>query len=173
MRRTESSSHSPLGAFLAGAVTTIGAGIALRRGLLFKLQRDVAKLNDGDHRPFLAGFADDAVLRFAPGEHRWAGDHRGKPAIERFLRMFVAARLQGQIQDLWFGGPPWAMTIVVRFDDHAKAPDGQTIYANRTAIVVRTRWGKIVEQEDFYVDTVRMAAFDQRLQELGVLAEPS
>lgn len=158
---------------MLGALTMAAARAALRRGMLAKLRQDVDRLNHGDPGPFLSGFADDAVLRFAPGEHRWAGDHRGKPAIERFLRMFVAARLQGQIQDLWFGGPPWAMTIVVRFDDHAKAPHGQTIYANRTAIVVRTRWGKIVEQEDFYVDTVRMAAFDQRLRDLGIAAEPS
>lgn len=169
-RTSESGATTKL---LAGVTVALVGRAGLRRLLLTKLRRDVARLNDGDAGPFLSGFADDAVLRFAPGDHRWAGDHRGKPAIERFLRMFVAARIQGQIEDLWFGGPLWAMTIVVRFDDHAEGPDGQTIYANRTAIVARTRWGKIVEQQDFYEDTVRMAAFDRRLQELGVLPEPS
>lgn len=157
---------------LAGAALGVLGRAALQRLMLAKLRHDVARLNDGDHRPFLAGFADDAVLRFAPGEHRWAGDHRGKPAIERFLRMFVAAGLEGEIHALWFGGPPWAMTIVVRFDDHADGPDGTPIYANRTAIVVRTRWGRIVEQQDFYEDTERIAEFDRRLQELGIPREP-
>jgi ketosteroid isomerase-like protein len=171
MRRTARSGSTAN--VLAGAAAALLGRAALQRLLLAKLRRDVARLNDGDHRPFLAGFADDAVLRFAPGEHRWAGDHRGKPAIERFLRMFVAAGLEGEIRDLWFGGPPWAMTIVVRFDDHADGPDGTPIYANRTAIVVRTRWGRIVEQQDFYEDTERIAAFDRRLDELGIAREPN
>ncbi|MFA4927679.1 MAG: nuclear transport factor 2 family protein [Patulibacter sp.] len=173
MRRTTSSSDSSLRPFVAGVAATIGARIVLRRALLLKLRRDVTRLNAGDYRPFLAGFADDAVLRFAPGEHRWAGDHRGKPAIDRFFRMFVAARLQGQIRDLWIGGPLWAMTIVARFDDRAEGPNGEQLYANRTAIVARTRWGRIVEQQDFYEDTVRMADFDRRLRELGIDAEPA
>lgn len=158
---------------LAGMGVAVVGRAAVRQLLLAKLRRDVARLNEGDHRPFLAGFADDAVLRFAPGEHRWAGDHRGKPAIERFLRMFVDAGLQGRILDLWFGGPPWAMMIVVRFDDRADGPDGRQIYANRTAIVVRTRWGRIVEQQDFYEDTGRIDAFDRRLRELRRDVEPS
>lgn len=170
MRRTTGSGSTT--SMLAGAAVALLGRAALRRVMLTKLRHDVARLNEGDHRPFLAGFADDAVLRFAPGEHRWAGDHRGKPAIERFLRMFVAAGLQGQILNLWFGGPPWAMTIVVRFDDRAEGPDGKQIYANRTAIVVRTRWGRIVEQQDFYEDTERITAFDRRLDELGIAREP-
>lgn len=169
MRRT--SGPGATTTFLAGAAAAVAGREGLRRLLLAKLRRDVARLNAGDSGPFLSGFADDAVLRFAPGEHRWAGDHHGKPAIERFLRMFVDARLQGQIRDLWLGGPPWAMTIVARFDDRSVGPDGEQLYSNRTAIVVRTRWGTIVEQQDFYEDTVRMAAFDRRLQELGILPE--
>jgi hypothetical protein len=35
-------------------------------------------------------------------------------------------------------------------------------------IVVRTRWGKIVEHEDFYLDTGRIAAFEEKLRALGV-----
>ena len=31
----------------------------------------------------------------------------------------------------------------------------------------RTRWGKIVEHEDFYEDTARLVALDQKLRELG------
>ena len=45
----------------------------------------------------------------------------------------------------------------VRFDDHADAPDGTRIYENSTVLVLRTRWGKVVEQHDFYVDTQRIS----------------
>ena len=151
------------------------AGATLMRGLfvrlvLVKLRRDVRALNAGDYTPLLAGFARDAVLRFNDGQHRWAGEHRGKPAIERFLRDFVAAGLQGEIVDLFIAGAPWAMTILVRFDDHARAPGAdELIYSNRTVLVARARWGKIVWQEDYYADTERIGAFDAKLTELGVL----
>jgi hypothetical protein len=38
--------------------------------------------------------------------------------------------------------------------------------------VVRTRWGRIVDHEDFYVDTTRLAAFDRKLSELGIAPIP-
>ena len=65
-------------------------------------------------------------------------------------------------------GPPWALTLIARFDDRATGPDGEELYANRVTIVARTRWGKIVEHEDFYEDTGRILAFDQKLRELGI-----
>lgn len=153
---------------LAGAGAAFAAPAVLRRLLLAKFRRDVARLNAGDHGPLLAGYAQDAVLHFNQGDHRWAGEHRGKPAIERFLRDFTHAGLQGEIRDLWIGGPPWALTLVARFDDHAAAPDGTQIYANRTCLVVRTKWGRIVEHEDFYVDTGRIVALEAKLRELGI-----
>jgi hypothetical protein len=39
------------------------------------------------------------------------------------------------------------------FDD-ASDIDGEHLYANRTVLMCRTRWGKVVRQEDFYEDTV-------------------
>jgi ketosteroid isomerase-like protein len=60
------------------------------------------------------------------------------------------------------------MTILVGFDDHADGPDGERLYENHTVLVCRTRWGKIVHQEDVYVDTVRMVAFDRKLTALGL-----
>ncbi len=58
--------------------------------------------------------------------------------------------------------------MMVRFDDYADGPDGARLYENRTVLVLRTRWGKLVEHEDFYVDTARILAFDRKLTELGV-----
>jgi ketosteroid isomerase-like protein len=153
---------------VAGAALALSARILLRRALLAKFRADVRRLDGGDYSSLLAVYADDAVLRFNDGPHRWAGEHRGKAAIEQFLRNFVAAGLHGTIRDLWIGGPPWAMSIVVRFDDHAHAPDGEQIYANRTALMIRTRWGKIVEHDDFYEDTGRILDLEAKLSELGV-----
>lgn len=153
---------------IAGVLGAVAARSLLPRLLLLKLNRDVHRLNTGDHEPLLAGYAQDAVLRFNDGPHRWAGEHRGKAEIDRFLRNFTRAGIQGEIRQLWISGPPWAMTMVARFDDHASGPDGKEIYANRTVLVVRTRWGKIVEHEDFYEDTARILALEEELIELGV-----
>jgi ketosteroid isomerase-like protein len=153
---------------IIGCLATLAVRALFIRGLLAKLERDVERLNDGDYRPLLAGYADSAVLNFNDGPHRWAGEHRGRPAIERFLRDFTRAGINGRIRALWIGGPPWAMTLVVRFDDWARTSDGEEIYANRTLLLARTRWGRIVEQDDFYEDTGRILAFEQRLRELGI-----
>ena len=151
-----------------GAGAAIAVRASLPHAILVKLRRDLRRLNAGDYRPLLSGYADDAVLRFNEGPHRWSGEHRGKPAIERFLREFVGAGIRGELRSLWIGGAPWALTLVTRFDDRATGPDGEELYANRVVIVARTRWGKIVEHDDFYFDTARIAAFEEKLQALGV-----
>lgn len=133
-----------------------------------KLRRDVHALNAGDYRPVLSDYAENAVLRFNDGSHRWAGTFRGKAAIERFMREFVAAGLQGEIRELFTAGPPWCMTLLVRFDDQATDTDGEELYRNRTVLVVRTRWGRIVHHEDFYEDTERIATLEQRLRQRGI-----
>lgn len=152
---------------IGAAGAFVGRALAARL-ILLKLRRDLVKLNAGDYGPVLAAFADDAVLHFNEGAHRWSGDHRGKPAIEQFLRDFTRVGLQGELERVWISGPPWALTLVGRFNDEARAPDGEQIYANQAVLVVRTRWGKVVEQWDFFRDTVRMGTLEQRLQELGI-----
>ena len=151
-----------------GALGTIAARRLLVGAIAIKLRRDVRSLSAGDYRPLLTSFADDAVLQFNEGEHRWSGEYRGKAAIERFLRSFVAAGLTGEIGELWIAGAPWRMTLVMRFDDEARAPDGERIYSNSTLLLARTRWGKVVFQQDFYADTVRIGELDKRLTELGI-----
>jgi ketosteroid isomerase-like protein len=153
--------------FLLGVAAAIGARSLMHRLLLLQFERNVAALNAGDYRPLLANYADDAVLHFNDGPHRWAGEHRGKDAIERFLQEFVGAGLKGKLRRLWTAGPPWAMTMAVRFDDEASA-GGERLYANRVAMVIQTRWGRIVEQEDFYEDSERIPAFERALREHGI-----
>jgi ketosteroid isomerase-like protein len=137
--------HKP--SLIAGAGAAIAARALLPRLALLKLRSDVRRLNDGDYEPLLAAYADDAVLHFNDGPHRWSGDHRGKPAIERFLREFTAAGLKGEIRQLWISGPPWALILAARFDDRATGPGGEELYANRVAIVALTRWGSARRRE--------------------------
>lgn len=159
--------------FLAGVVAAFGGRALFVRALRFKLDRDLAKLNAGDYRPLLRGYADDAVLVFNDGDHRWAGEHRGKAAIERFLQDFTAAGLKGELHDLHVAGPPWAMTAMVCFDDEARGPDGELLYHNHVAMLFRTRWGRIVRHEDFYEDTGRIEVLDRRLRDLERVAAPT
>ena len=151
-----------------GAALGAGAKPLLRRLLLAKLRHDVARLNAGDRSALLRAYADDFVLHFADGDHRWAGDWVGRQGMDRFLQNFTAAGIQGEIKELSTSGPPWALVLWVRFDDHADGPDGTRLYENSTVLMLRTRWGKVVEQWDFYRDTERITHFDRRLAELGV-----
>jgi ketosteroid isomerase-like protein len=91
---------------LKGAALAVAARALLPRLLLVRFGRDVAALNRGDHTGLLGAYADDAVLRFHDGDHRWAGDWVGRDGIERFLRNFTAAGLQGEITGLAVSGPP-------------------------------------------------------------------
>ena len=157
---------------LIGAAIAVSGRALIPKALMVKFGRDVKKLNAGDHSGLLDAYADGAVLRFNDGDHRWAGDWTGKPSIDRFLQNFTAARVQGQIKGVAISGPPWALTMLARFDDHADGPDGTRLYENRTVLVLRTRWGKIVDHEDFYKDTGKIEDFDRKLTELGVAPVP-
>jgi ketosteroid isomerase-like protein len=126
------------------------------------VRRGVRALNSGDPGPLLASFSDDAVLAF-PGQSSWAGEYRGKPAIEQFVRRFHEAGLRGEVRDIVVNGPPWRMTVCALFVDRATGGDGATIYENRAILVMHGKWGKIVSQEDF-LDTQKVAAFDEVLR---------
>jgi ketosteroid isomerase-like protein len=153
---------------LAGATATIAGRAALSRMIRAGFVRDVRRLNEGDHRPLLSRYADDAVLHFHEGAHRWSGEHRGVEAIGRFLRNYTAVGIQGELGRVWLSGAPWALEIAARFSDRVLGADGGEEYSNEVVVVVRTRWGKIVEHHDFYADTVRIVDFERRLNELGV-----
>jgi ketosteroid isomerase-like protein len=150
---------------LAAGTLTLGARAMFTRLLLFKLRRDVRALNAGDIQPLLSGFAEDAVLRFNDGEHRWAGEHRGTDAIAAFLQSFVDSGLRGQVTELFVAGPLWRLTLIARFDDHAHDLTGTEIYRNRTVLLARARWGRIVSQEDFYEDTQCIVSLERQLRE--------
>lgn len=158
---------------LAGAALALTGRALLPRLLLLKFSPAVAKLNEGDHTALLDSYADDFVLHFNEGPHRWSGDWVGKAGMDAFLRNFTAAGIKGEIKAFATSGPLWALTMWVRFDDHADAPDGTRLYENHTVLVLRTRWFKVVEQGDYYVDTARIVDFDRKLSERGVEAVPA
>jgi ketosteroid isomerase-like protein len=158
---------------LVGAALALAARAALPRILLLKFSGSVKALNAGDYKPLLDNYADDFVLHFHDGPHRWRGDWVGKAGFEAFMQNFTAAGIQGEIRSIATSGPLWALTMWVRFDDHADAPDGTRLYENSTVLVLRTRRFKVVEQHDFYVDTQEIVDFDRRLQERGVEAVPA
>jgi ketosteroid isomerase-like protein len=158
---------------LVGAALAFAARAAFPRLLLLKFSATVKALNAGDYKPLLANYADDFVLHFHDGPHRWRGDWVGKESFEAFMQNFTAAGIQGELLSIATSGPLWAMTMWVRFEDHADAPDGTRLYENSTVLVLRTRWGKIVEQRDFYVDTQAIVDFDRTLTERGVEVVPA
>ena len=159
----------PLQSVLAGVALALAGRAVLARSLRAKFEADVRRLNAGDHSGLLNAYSDDAVLRFNVGEHRFSGAWVGRDEIERFLRNLTASGLQGEIKAMAMSGPPWAMTLWARFDDHADASDGERLYANQTAIVLKTRWGKVVEHEDFWVDTAAIARLEKELVARGVV----
>jgi ketosteroid isomerase-like protein len=125
------------------------------------IRRNVRALRAGDPGPLLAGYSDDAVLVF-PGESSWSGEHRGKAAIEAFLRRFLENGLVGETQDILVNGPPWRTTICVLFLVNATDAAGTVVYENRAVLFVRAVWGRIIYQEDFE-NTHKVEAFEAYL----------
>jgi ketosteroid isomerase-like protein len=154
----------------AGAALAITARALLPHLLRVKFVRDVRQLNAGNHSTLLAAYADDAV--YASTRATTAGRGTGSAAGDRPLpENFTAAKVQGEIKQIAVAGPPWALTMLVRFDDHVDGPNGTRLYENRTVLVLRTKWGKIVDHEDFYVDTAAIES-STTLTELGVEPVP-
>jgi ketosteroid isomerase-like protein len=125
------------------------------------IRRSITALAAGDIEPLLSGYADQAVLVF-PGQSSWSGEHRGKAAIESFLRRFVADGIIGEAHEILVNGPPWRTTVCVRFTAQAKNDEGDLVYDNRAILFARVVWGKIVYQED-YEDTHKIDAFESYL----------
>jgi ketosteroid isomerase-like protein len=138
------------------------------------IKRNIAKLNTGDYGPALAMYTDDATLTF-PGDNSWATmfgphergraavpTHRGRAEIEAFLRRYTEHGIQMVVDDILVNGPPWRARAAVRCHDWIPGDHGGDVYDNRAVMWVQTRWGRIVEHED-YEDTQRTTAYDDHL----------
>ena len=111
---------------LAGAALGLGARALFPRLLLLKFKPDVAKLNAGDYKPLLGAYADDFVLHFNEGPHRWSGDWVGKPAFDRFLQNFTANPVETTLriralQDLSHGMDTDLLMLLAKATSRAKA----------------------------------------------------
>ena len=120
----------------------------------------IGRLNAGDVRTLMRGFAPDAKLIF-PGGSSFAGVHRGRDAIEAWLTRFVSLSPSFELHDVTVAGPPWNMRLGFRFTDHIPLQGGDD-YENEGMEYVRIRWGRIVEQR-VYLDTERVTELDARL----------
>ncbi len=96
-----------------------------------------------------------------PGGSSWAGEHRGKTAIESFLRRFLEAGLVGEVHDIVVNGPPSRPPYACSSPTEPE-PGGEVVYENRVMFLVRAVWGKVVSQEDF-LDTEKVATFNRYL----------
>jgi ketosteroid isomerase-like protein len=164
--------HRPRTATLAAALTGAAAAATARAAYTGAvraiLRRNVAALMAGDPAPLLRMYAPDATMVF-PGVHSWGRTYRGRDEIDAFLRRFHAAGLRGELGAIFVEGPPWATRIAIEFDDHARDAAGTKVYENRALIVLRTRWGRVVEEE-LFEDTQKVAAFDDYLAETSATA---
>ena len=135
------------------------------------VRHNVRALNRGDMGPLLAGYAHEATLVF-PGRSSWAGQYRGRSAIESFLVRFVGVGLVGDVLEILVNGPPWRTSVVVLFADRACDPEGTVVYDNRVILYCRVVWGKVIYQEDF-LDTQKVEAFDEYLDRCNSPAVPA
>ena len=139
------------------------------------IRRNIARLNRGDPGPARAMFAQDATLTF-PGDNSWSRmfrppepgrepgrTHRGRAEIEAFLTRYVEHGLQMEVEDILVNGPPWRARAAAVVHDWVPGPDGRDLYNNRAVLYVRTRWGRISQEEDFE-DCERAAAYDRLIE---------
>ena len=139
------------------------------------IRRNIRALNSGRYGPALAMFSPDAQLTF-PGQNSWSRQfreptlgrerhvtHRDRSEIEAFLKRYCELGIQMAVEDILVNGPPWNLRAAMRARVWIDGKDGgEDIYTNRAVVFVRSRWGKIVSQED-YEDSERAAALDQHL----------
>jgi ketosteroid isomerase-like protein len=118
------------------------------------------KVSQGALRLPLLGLAKDACLVF-PGNSSFGGEHRGKGAIEAWMRRFASLRPEFTVHEAAAAGPPWNMRIAMRFSDRIVAPNGY-VYENEGMELIALRRGLIREIRVF-LDTERVAALDAQL----------
>jgi ketosteroid isomerase-like protein len=124
------------------------------------LERNMARLRQGDYRPLLRLDARDIRFRF-PGSSSFAAEIESRADLERWLARFVALGLQIYPDEVIAQGPPWRTTLCVRGTDHLDTADGR-VYENRYVIWGRMSWGLLREYE-VYEDTEATLALDRHL----------
>jgi hypothetical protein len=122
------------------------------------------KVSQGDLRLPLLGLAKDAILVF-PGQNSFGGEHRGKAAIEAWMRRFAALRPEFTVHDAAAAGPPWNMRVFMRFSDRIVAANGYG-YENAGMEFIVLKWG-LIHEIRVHLDTEKVAALDAQLVAAG------
>ena len=122
------------------------------------------KVSAGDLRLPLLGLAKDARLVF-PGKNSFSGEHRGKLAIEAWMRRFASLRPEFHVHDAAAAGPPWNVRVYMRFSDRIVAPDGY-VYENEGMEFIGLRWG-LIHEVRVHLDTEKVTALDAHLVDRG------
>lgn len=118
------------------------------------------KVSQGELRLPLLGLANDAVLVF-PGTSSFGGEHRGKPAIEAWMRRFASLHPEFRVHGASAAGLPWNMRVFMRFSDRIVAPNGY-VYENEGMeyIVIK---GALIREIRVHLDTEKVTALDAQL----------
>jgi ketosteroid isomerase-like protein len=118
------------------------------------------KVSAGELRLPLLGLAKDARLIF-PGSSSFGGEHRGKSAIEAWMRRFASLRPEFTTHDAAAAGPPWNMRVYMRFSDRIVAPNGY-VYENAGMEFIRIKSG-LIREIRVHLDTEKVTALDAQL----------
>jgi ketosteroid isomerase-like protein len=108
--------------------------------------------------------AADVTFSF-PGSSSFAANLVGRESLREWLARFTALRPRFEIRDVAVSGPPWNMTVAVRFHDAIGAD-----YENEGVEWLRMRWGRVRSLEVF-LDTERVSSWEGRLA--GAAGPPS
>jgi hypothetical protein len=107
--------------------------------------------------------APDVTFNF-PGSNSFAASLAGRESLQGWLARFTALSPTFDIRDIAVSGPPWNMTVAVRFHDAIGAD-----YENEGVEWLRIRWGRVRSLEVF-LDTERVSAWEGR--HAGVAGPP-
>ena len=118
------------------------------------------KVSKGQLRLPLLGLAQDARLIFA-GNSSFGGEHRGRPAIEAWMRRFASLRPEFTVHDVAAAGPPWNMRVFMRFSDRIVAHNGY-VYENEGMEYIEIKYG-LIREIRVSLDTEKVAAIDAQL----------
>jgi ketosteroid isomerase-like protein len=122
------------------------------------------KVSKGDLRLPLLAVSEDARF-FFPGSSSFGGEHRGKPAIEAWMRRFASLQPDFTVHDVAVAGPLWNMRVFMRFSDRIVAPNGH-VYENDGMEHIEIRYGRIREIR-VHLDTEKVATLDAQLGSAG------
>lgn len=118
------------------------------------------KVSRGELSLPLLGMAKDACLIF-PGSNSFSGEHRGKPAIEAWMKRFASLHPEFTVHGAAAAGTPWNLRVYMRFTDRIVAPDG-FVYENHGVEYLSVRFG-LVREIRVYLDTEKVTALDAHL----------